>query len=154
MGCSLLAATTPILHQNTSDQKTNFRQRANPNPYNPNSESIYRKTNSEKIRVARDWFFSFISREEGRQGRHQDKRCVSPFLPPRAEKLRVGLSVRRLLPVTGRIPDHLRGVPWHPGMVPGHIPTFYCLFPVTGLHRRERAACHSTTFLNLQLIDE
>lgn len=59
-----------------------FRQRANPNPYNPNSESIYRKTNSEKIRVARDWFFSFISREEGRQGKTPGQTLCGPLPPP------------------------------------------------------------------------
>jgi hypothetical protein len=109
-----LLAATPILHQNTQEKKGElfgiFRQRANPNPYNPNSESMFWKTNSKKsVKLTAGSSPSFL----GKRGGKEDTRTnvVWPLPPPRAEKLRVGLSVRRLLPVTEKNPDHLRGVP-------------------------------------------
>lgn len=151
MGCCLLAAT-PILHQNTPDKKANCFVSSGKEPLQILTTQIQNRCIGKQT-AENPWssrlvlLLPFSGRGAARKT--PGETLCGPFLPPpppRAEKLRVGLSVRRLLPVTGRTPDHLRGVPWHTGMLPRHIPTFYCLFPVTGRNRRERAACHSRLF--------
>jgi hypothetical protein len=153
MGCCLLAATTPILHQNTSDQKTNCfvssgKEQIQILTTQIQNQSIGKKTAKNPCSSRLVLLHSFL----GKRGGKEDTRTNAvwpPSSPPGGE------ATGRFVcpPAIPSHREHSRPLTWR-SLVPRHIPTFYCLFPVTGRHRRERAACHSKTFLNLQFVDE
>jgi hypothetical protein len=83
------AAACLLLHQFFIKTHRSKRRTVLYLPSKSNSKSLQPKfgikvleNRQQKIREARDWFFSFLSREEGRQGKTPGQTLCGPFLPP------------------------------------------------------------------------